>query len=208
MGGRLLRRREYGTDSADSDGPRSGYRRRYRLLAYGIMPVLLTMLLGAAGGTAVVAWHASGNSSSASATARAIAAFNKSQAMAAIRKDARTARSGVARLDAQNTCTSSEGGAIETCLQTTGTGLVVGNMIGELVNDSLSTIGYTCVEIIGPSFQIQSSCDELPALTGIEVGWDQESTPSLGGYYCAQGLSDNNGSITPLGTEDCIYVNS
>jgi hypothetical protein len=158
-----------------------------RLAAYRLAPVVLAAVL-AVGGTVLVTAQASGKPGSVT-----------------IREDAVTVKQGTATPDAQTLCSSADD--TTTCLQTTGTGLVVGNMVGRFTNDGRKNFD-ACVQVFGPAgFSIRSSCQPLPKGISIEVGWDQH-TKSVGGFYCALGYSDSHGKIKRFGAERCIWVHS
>lgn len=159
-----------------------------KLAAHRLAPVVLAAVLAAAG-TALVTAHASGK-----------------PGPFAIREVAVTVKQGTATPEAQTLCSSADD--TTTCLQTTGTGLVVGNMVGRFTNDGRKNF-VACVEVVGPAgFGIASSCQPLPKGIGIEVGWNQQHTKSVGGDYCAVGYSDSHGKIKRFGAERCIWVHS
>ena len=90
-----------------------------------------------------------------------------------------TGASAAARPDAAGTCATGDG--VRTCLTISGSGLVLGDMVGSTTSVSGSSF-EAAVVVFGPDgFVINSSGPTLEPGSGVQVGWLQstDSAPEI-----------------------------
>lgn len=108
-----------------------------------------------------------------------------------------TGASAAARPDAASTCATGDG--VRTCLSISGSGLVLGDMVGSTTNVSGSSF-EAAVVVFGPDgFVINSSGPTLAPGSGVQVGWLQSTASAPGNYY-AEAVKEVNGkSVGEIG---------
>jgi hypothetical protein len=107
------------------------------------------------------------------------------------------------RPDAASKCASGDG--VEVCFGITGSGLVLGSMMGGYRN--LSRGSFAAFDAIwGPDgFEIQTSDPTIANGIALNIGW-QQSTDSAGGNYCTGGFWVHGSEATQIGPTVCIDV--